>query len=222
MGERRSNFYGWWMVGCAIICQYVYLSVSGAATGVMLRPVADELGWQSWEFALGSSLSTIVGILSGFVAGRFVDPRGPRLPILLGAMVSAVCLYGFSHQSNLWVFWFYYAVCGLIGWNLFGSLVVNAALAKWFVYRRGWAFARGSIGTSLSGIVTPVALTSIVDAVGWRFGYVCLAGITLIAVLPTAFVMRRTLEDHGLHPDGLLSDAGTPRAHTSEPSLTRN
>jgi sugar phosphate permease len=195
-------YYGWWIVGGAILCQFAFMSVSAAIVGVFLRPVVDDLGWKVWQFTLGSSLAVGAGAISGVFVGNIVDSRGPRPLILIGALVSAVCLFLLSLQSTLIVFWGLYFVAGLIGWNLFSPLVVNATLSKWFVKRRGWALAIGSIGISLAGLITPVAMTTVVDHFGWRTGYGVMAVFTLVVVIPIAFVMRRTPEDYGLAPDG--------------------
>ena len=134
--------------------------------------------------------------------------------MLLGSIVSGLCLYGLGRQSNLWIFWICHALCGLVGWNLFGPLVVNSVLNKWFVLRRGWALALGSTGISLAGMVTPVVLTAWVDTAGWRAGYTSLAIFVLVVVIPVSLVMRRTPEDHGLFSGraraGTRSRSGRP------------
>ena len=196
------------MVGGAVLCQFAFLSVSHVSVGVMLRPVTHDLGWRAWAFTLGSSLSVAAGMLSGVLAGKIVDRRGPRNLMLLGSIVSGLCLYGLGRQSNLWIFWICHALCGLVGWNLFGPLVVNSVLNKWFVLRGGWALALGSTGISLAGMVTPVVLTAWVDTAGWRAGYTSLAIFVLVVVIPVSLVMRRTPEDHGLFPDGLERGPG--------------
>ena len=201
-------YYGWWIVGGSILCQFAFMSVSQAVVGVFMRPVVDDLGWRIWQFTLGSSLAVGAGAISGVFVGNIVDSRGPRPLILVGALVSGVCLLLLGIQSTLAVFLALYVVAGLIGWNLFSPLVVNATLNKWFVRRRGWALAIGSIGISLAGLITPFAMTTIVDSFGWRTGYGVLAAFVLVAVVPIAFVMRRTPEDYGLVPDGEASASG--------------
>ena len=178
------------------------MSVGPAVVGVFLRPVVEDLGWQVWQFTLGSSLAAASGAISGIVAGEVVDRRGPRPLMLLGIAVTTACFVGLSLQSRLWVFLALYTLSGLVGWNLFGPLVVNATVSKWFVARRGWALALGSIGVSLAGIFTPATATFIVDSWDWRVGYAALAAFVFVVMTPVAFVMRRTPEDHGLRPDG--------------------
>lgn len=206
-------YHGWWMVGGAILSQFVFLSVSQASVGVLLLPACTDLGWQAWQFTLGPGLAVAAGVLSGVYVGRYIDRHGPRLPMVVGAAVSCLCLYGVSVQADLLAFWILYFICGVAGWNSFGPFVVNSVLNKWFVANRGWALAIGSVGISLGGAVTPLVMTPLVDAFGWRSGFQALAVFSLI-VVPVSFLMRRTPEDHGLSPDGAT---GT----VTEGSLTR-
>ena len=224
----KPIFYGWWIVAGAGVAQFCWMGAGPAAVGVFLRPVADELGWQTWQFTLGYSLAVAGGALSGVIAGQVLDRRGPRPLLLLGTVAAAACFAGLSLQSNLWVFLALYAVSGLIGWNLFSSFVVSTTVSKWFVARRGWALAIGSIGVSLAGMVAPISVTFLVDTWDWRVGYLALSIFILAAMTPVAFVMRRTPEDHGLLPDGARSPSefragtGAGGSAVTEPrSLTR-
>ena len=221
-------FYGWWIVAASVLLQFTFLSISQSTVSVFLRPVVEEMGWQVWQFTLGSSLSVMAGALSSVVAGRVIDQRGPRLLVLGGAIVSAICLFGMGRQSNLWLFWALHGCAGFIGWTLFGPFVVNATINKWFVRRRGWALAIGSSGISLGGLIAPFAMTVFVDSLGWRNGYLVLALFVLAIVAPIAFLMRRTPEDVGLRPDGesaggRLGDAPTgaidPPSYTSRQAV---
>lgn len=173
--------------------------------GIFLEPVTTDLGWSVWQYTLGPSLALGIGAFAGITVGQIVDQRGPRLLIGIGAMVCALCFWGLARQSQLWIYWVLNIVAGVAGWNLFGPLTINATLTKWFVANRGWALAIGSIGVSLASLITPIAMTSVVDSVGWRMGYLVLAAIVLAAVVPITLVMRRTPEDMGLLPDGALT-----------------
>ena len=207
------------MVGGTIICQFVFLSVSQASVGVLLLPACNDLGWTVGQFALGPSLAVLVGIISGAPIGKYIDRHGPRLPMFFGASFSTLCLFGLAIQSTVWAYWTLYLVSGLVGWNLFGPQIVNPVLTKWFVAKRGWALAVGSVGISLGGMVTPIVMTPLVDAFGWRAGYLALALFALM-VIPVSFIMKRTPEDHGWSPDG-YTDSHSSLEET-EPSLTRS
>ncbi|MEC8945962.1 MAG: MFS transporter [Chloroflexota bacterium] len=204
-------FYGWWIVLAAILCQFASMSVGQAVIGVFMNPVIDDLGWKVWEFTLGSSLAVGAGAISAMVAGRIVDSKGPRPLILIGSVVSGICLFLLSLQSNLFVFLALYSIAGLVGWNFFGPPVINATLSKWFIAQRGWALSLGSIGISLAGLITPFLMTVVVDSFSWRTGYTTLGISVVVLLIPIAFVMRRRPEDYGLQPDGKVLANGSPQ-----------
>ena len=220
-------YYGWWLVGTAVVCQFTFLSVGQVVVGVLMRPVIDEMGWQVWQFTLGASMGAAGGALAGIIAGPVLDKRGPRPLLMLGAVVCSLSLWGLAMQSSLWIFWTLSVVNGVLGWSFFGPVVVSSTLNKWFVRKRGWALAIGSSGVSFAGLITPLAMTAIVGWVGWRGGYGALAIFVAVTILPLALISRRRPEDHGLLPDDARPDvalsgptvsAGNAAAY--EPSMT--
>ena len=196
-------YYGWWIVLGAILCNFAFLSVSQSSIGVFTLPMVDDLGWKVWQYTLGPSIAIGTGAFSSIVVGSILDQRGPKPLIFTGASMSAVCLVLLGLQSSLMVYLFLYLIAGFVGWNLFSPFVVNSAVNKWFIRKRGWALALGSSGISLGSLVTPLILTGVVDNFGWRTGYFSLCVLILILVMPVSFFMRRTPEDHGLLPDGI-------------------
>ena len=214
----RKPFYGWWIVAAAIVSQFTWMAAGPTVVGVFLNPVVEETGWLVWQFTLGTSLAGVMGAVSGVFVGQMVDRRGPLLPMLVGVAVSLACFIGLAAQSSLWMFLILHAALGLLGYNLFGSLVASSAVSKWFVARRGWALAVGSVGVSLAGIIAPVAMTSVVDAWGWRVGYAALGAFVALAVTPAAFAMRRAPEDYGLSPDGAPPPESAPSPSASADS----
>ena len=226
---RRRPFYGWWIVVCAVIAQFASMGASGQIGGVFLRPMTEELGWSSAEYTLGGSAAFVFGGVAGFVIGPLVDKHGPRPLMLVGMVSYAGSLFLMSRQQELWQFIVLSMLAGGAGVSLVGPLIVNVTLSKWFVRRRGWAIALGSIGISLSGLITPVTMTQIVDSIGWRDGYVVLSVAMVVLLLPVALVMRRSPEDYGMFPDGddpagadhEASAASTEAARDAANSYTR-
>ena len=196
-------YYGWWIVLGAILCNFAFLTVSQSSIGVFTLPMVDDLGWKVWQYTLGPSIAIGTGAFSSIVVGSILDQRGPKPLIFTGASMSAVCLVLLGIQSSLMFYLFLYLIAGFVGWNLFSPFVVNSAINKWFVRKRGWALALGSSGISLGSLVTPLILTGVVDNFGWRTGYFSLCALVLILVIPVSFFMRRTPEDYGLLPDGV-------------------
>ena len=184
------------------------MGAGAAIAGVFLRPMTDDLGWSAAEYTLGGSAAVAAGGFVGFVIGPYIDRYGARPLMLMGACVYAVAFLGMSRIETLWQFIVLSMVAGGVAFSLSGGLVVNVALSKWFVVRRGWAIALGSSGVSLAGMIMPVSMTSVVDSMGWRDAYLVLAVVTFVIIVPVALVMRRQPEDYGLLPDGTKPGAG--------------
>lgn len=197
-----KSHYGWWILAGAVLTQYTSTSMGQMVSGVVLEPLVDELGLQVWQFAASVSIAMVIGGVMAIFVGPQVDKIGPRRLMIMGALICSLGLLGLAWQSSFLLFVVFQTISRSFGLPLFGPLVVNATLTKWFIARRGWALAIGSVGVSLAGLITPIMMTGIVDSQGWRVGYLTLAGIVATIILPIAFVMRRQPEDVGLFPDG--------------------
>lgn len=195
-------YYGWWMVGGAVVGQFVAVGATQYLGGVFLRPMTRDLGWNVSEFALAGSLAFAITGLAGFVIGPMVDKYGPRRLMLTGGLFYGGALIGMSRIQHPWQYILTQMIAGGAGNSLVGPLVVNITLSKWFVVKRGWAIALGSIGVGLAGLIVPITMIHVVDSVGWRTAYVYVGIAVWVLITPIAFIMRRQPEDYGLLPDG--------------------
>lgn len=219
---RQPRFYyGWWIVLGAVVGQFAAIGAGGQVAGVFLRPVIDELGWTAAQFTIGGSASFGLGGVTGFFVGPLIDRKGPRPLMLVGAVMCGLSLVLVSRVTEVWQFILLQMLAGGFGFSLIGPLVVNVTLSKWFVLRRGWAIAIGSMGISLAGLVMPVTMTQIVDAWGWRDGYVFMGVMIWVLVIPVALIMRRSPEDYGLLPDGKTEQADPTPAQQAQMDAQR-
>lgn len=214
-------YYGWWIVLGAVVGQFAAIGAGGQVAGVFLRPVTNDLGWTAAQFTLGGSASFIMGGVAGFFVGPLIDRRGARPLMLAGATMCGLSLILVSRVTEAWQFILLQALAGGFGFSLIGPLVVNVTLSKWFVARRGWAIAIGSMGISLAGLIMPVTMTRIVDAWGWRSGYVFMGILIWVLVIPVALIMRRSPEDYGLLPDGRTEKADPSAAERAQMEAQR-
>ena len=203
---HSRTYYGYWIVAAAFVSQFVAMGVFSYVLGPFMMPMIEDLGWTRAEFTLSRSLAQFVMGLTGFLIGTWVDRFGPRPLMLAGATVMSISLALHGLVDNVWQWLLVNGILVTVGGALLGNLVVNVTLAKWFVEKRGQAVAWAAMGVSFAGILITPFVTFSVDAVGWRETWFLLAIASALLVYPVAFVMRRTPEDHGLHPDG-KSDA---------------
>lgn len=202
----KRPYYGYWIIAAAFISQFVAMGIFSYVLGPFMMPMIEELGWSRSEFTLSRSLGQFVMGMTGFAIGVWVDRFGPRPLMLAGATVMAASLALHAGVDHVWQWLLVNGVLATVGGALLGNLVVNVTLAKWFVEKRGQAVAWAAMGVSAAGIVITPAVTIGIDLIGWRETWLVLAAATLLLVYPVAFVMRRTPEDHGWHPDGKSSE----------------
>lgn len=200
------KFYGWYIVGVALVAQFVAVGTQTYASTVFLKPMTQDLGWTRSQFSAVQTVATVVMGIVGFAIGALIDRRGPRRLMLIGGVVCGAALITTSRVEELWQFYLARGVAQTLGNALLGSLVVNVTLSKWFIARRGMAVAIASSGVSLGGVLMTPLVSAIIDQWGWRDAWVALGVMVWVLVLPSAMIMRRAPEDYGLHPDGMTPE----------------
>ena len=203
-------FWGWWVFLGASVGQFVTVGFGLQVTGVFLEPMSESLGWARSQFVLAGSLGFIVGGFAAFFVGPLIDRHGARPLMLVGATIAGFVFLVTSQVEELWQFIALRGLVGQIGLLMTGPLVVNVALSKWFVHRRGAVISLASVGISLGGILPPILLTRVVDNGGWESGWIVLSAATVLLIYPVALLMRRQPEDYGLSPDGDTRSDGSP------------
>jgi MFS family permease len=225
-GALSRVYYGYWLVGAAMVAQFVSVGTQSYVIGAFFKPMTTELGWTRSEFTLGRTVAQFVMAFTGFFIGGHVDRHGGRRLMLVGIGILGVSLYTMSFIHELWQWIVINGVIVTVGAAMIGNLVVNVTLSKWFVERRGQAVSFASMGVSMAGVVLPLAMTHIVDGWGWRTAWRVMAIFSTLLMLPAALLMRRAPEDYGLFPDGrtsaqMASGAGSRAAAEYANSMTR-
>jgi sugar phosphate permease len=199
----RPVFYGWYIVGLALVASMMSSGVQAYGLGVFVTPMTEELGWSRTDISLGQTLSTAVMGFIGLLIGGLIDRRGGRELIVLGALLSGL---GYMVLGQVQELWQYYAVkAGLLtlGMAMMGSMVLNVAVSNWFIRYRGRAIAITAMGNSVAAMILPTLAARLIDGFGWRTAWVLIGASIWVLVIPPAWViMRRRPEDHGLEPDG--------------------
>lgn len=218
-------FYGWRIVGTAFVCHAVNVGLIFYAWGVFLTPLAAHFGSRG-RVALAYSLMQAASAVIGLWVGRIVDRHGARPVQLAGACAMAAGFWCLSLIDSLPAL--YACLLGplAVGATTVGGLPANAAVARWFVRRRGTALGIATAGISFGGIVFAPLSQQLIDRFGWRAAYAVLGTLVLVLVVPpVAAFMRRDPRDLGLWPDGIdpgAADDGGAAAAWLEDELARS
>lgn len=202
IARRTPFFYGWVVLGCAMCSSFSRQAAAVATLSVFLVPMTLEFGWSRGEISGAVSLGGILAAVLSPAVGVMVDRIGGRAVLVGSAVLIAATAIALAATHSL--LWFY--VFFSIGRMLFASpfdLAISGAVANWFVRRRAQAMSGVSLAQGLSLAVMPFLAQLVIDASGWRIGWVGVAVAALIVgAVPNLLLMVRRPEDVGLEPDG--------------------
>ncbi|MCE7795549.1 MFS transporter [Sphingobium sufflavum] len=145
-----------------------------------------EFGWSKAQFALIGSIP-LINLLFVPFAGRFTDRFGSRLAAIIGFTALPLGFLAFTFmQGSIAVFFAIWVVQHIFG-ILTTSLVFCRVIVERFDSARGIALSLVMTAPPLFGAIAAPLLGALIDAEGWRAGYLAMAAITgaggLIAII---------------------------------------
>ena len=205
---RPRFFYGWTIVGTTVLVSFGQVAFFNPVAGVFQPTLNEAFGWSRAEIAGAVTLGSLAGALTAPFFGVAIDRYGARWVVAAPALVITVVLVLLAEVSELWQFYLLFAIGRGLAMAAIGAATV-VAISNWFVRRRPFAVALGTLGIRGGTAVLPLLVVAVIAARGWPDGFRVLALVTLlVAVAPPLLFLRRRPEDMGLRPDG---DPAPPR-----------
>ena len=197
---REKIFFGWWMaIGCAVLNFFIGGTFYYGFT-VFFNPIRQAFGWTAAQTSIAFTLMRLETGIAGPIVGLLVDRTGPRKLMIIGWAVVGASFLWMSRLNSLGEFYasFFFVAAGFS----FGSFVVmNAAIAHWFVRKRSRALTIVYVGFGLSGLLVPLVSLA-VNQLGWRETLMITGLASWLIGLPLSALMRRKPADYGYLPDG--------------------
>ncbi len=217
---RRNIFYGWWLLAGSVVAMALVSGVSFWAFGLYIDPLEDEFGWSRAEVSLGFSVSLLVSGLSAPLVGRWIDARGPRSAIVIGAVLTAATYLLLATTSELWQWYTYQSINAVFRQMMF-FIPFQALISRWFDRKRGLALGILGTGFSLGGFVVVPLMRLIIDTVGWDGSFVFSGIITIAVLVPIGLLLvRNNPADISTVPDGELPAGDKPHRSKAAAGLT--
>lgn len=231
---RTRFYYGWVIVGVAIVAGGFAPGISIWGAGVFMPAMIDAFGWSSKEFLFALTVRSLVSAAFAPWIGPILDkPGGPRRLMMVSVLALGLSLIALRYISDdLVPIGFvdarvqFYVLFGFVGGAAqmgAGQALAQTVLPKWFIQRRGRVLGIAATGTAMGALVFPPLIQTIIDVAGFQWAWMVL-GILMIGVLfPLSFLVHTQPEDLGMTPDG-GSGEPSPGAATRvdvERSLTR-
>ena len=164
MSERKrsrfpSIYYGWVLLGVAIIAGSFSTGVGVWGASVFVRPMTEELEWSRAAFYGALTFQMLVGGALAPIVGPMQDTRtGPMRLMLFSAVLLGASLIGLRYIDSLWQFYLLFGVSGGIAQITGGFALSMTILPKWFVRKRGRVLGIAAMGPGLGPMLYPVSL----------------------------------------------------------------
>ncbi len=216
MGKTRQFYYGWVIVGVSFFTLFLTLGTS-FSFGVFYVAILKDYGWGRGETAGAFSLALVIHALFAMVTGNLIDRFGPRTLFPLGATLLALGLAAASRITAIWHLYLFLGVVMTMGINTLSYAPHMSLIPKWFIRKRGLTAGLVLAGIGVGTMVMAPFIQFMIDTVGWHSAFLVLAGIFLAVVVPMTLVFqRRSPEDVGQFPDGVIPASGGINAPHSE------
>jgi len=209
--QRPRFFYGWTVIAVAFVIMAVGYALRNSFS-VFYPTIVERFGWGRADTALMFSITMFVYGLLSPVAGRLVDRLEPRLVLSVGACIMGGGMALCSLATSQWQFYLFYGVMVGVGLSMIGIAPLSAVVSNWFVTKRGLVFGILAAGFGASLISAPIA-QFLISSFGWQNAYVIIGLLSILLIVPVCILfIRRSPQEKGLLPDGLLQASSEPQA----------
>ncbi|MBW2622739.1 MAG: MFS transporter [Deltaproteobacteria bacterium] len=200
--KSKNIFYGW-----KILAASFFINAFGVGTffygfSTFFNPMVEEFGWSRAMMAGVYSLSRLEGGIEGPVVGWLIDKFGARKIMFIGISLAGVGYILISRINSLLGLYLVFGLTLSLGFNLGYMHGTGAAVAKWFIKKRGRALSILTTGNGVGGTIFVPLIAWLIVQFGWRWAAVLVGISTLCVPLPLALIIRSTPEEKGLRPDG--------------------
>lgn len=216
----RRIYYGWVMVLTLSLTEITSWGILYYAFSVFLTPIKDSQGWSVAEITGAYSLALLLSGVAAIPVGRWLDRHGPRVLMTIGSVAATALVVAWSRVDSLLGFYLVWAGIGLA----MAAVLYEPAfqvVAIWFRRHRARALTVLTFIAGLASVIYIPLSERLVSAYGWREALLILAVILGCLTIPLhALVLRRSPEQVGQTPDGLLVSAPVATRDAPEAAVT--
>jgi len=182
------------------------------AWGVFVPALQADFGWTRVQAVLPFSVASMVFAVMMFPAGRLQDRRGPRLVVMVGALLGGIGYVLSAHARTLWELTGAFGLLSGTGIAL-GYAGVVAGGIRWFPDRRGTATGIMVGGFGLGALAFAAPIHYLLAVHGWRLTFLMIGVFFSCAIGLLSLVLR--LPPPGWRPRG-WDPARAQRTRTAE------
>ena len=187
---RGTNYH--WVILTAGFAILFFNGGSRSALGLMLKPMADDLGWTRSVLSLGITEYMLVSALAMPFVGRLADRYDLRWIAGTGVVVSGIGIGLMSVVSAPWQLFLVYGVVFALGNAAISNPIVSVMIVRWFPQRRGMANSVAVSGNAMGQLVIVGLLAQSLARFDWRPSYAALGVANLAILAPIVLLAVRS------------------------------
>jgi MFS family permease len=207
-------FYGWWIVGAAIVTQALGSALLQQSFGTYVVLLSKEFNWSRTALSGAFSLARVEDGLLGPIEGWLLDRFGPRTVMQVGFVLFGVGFFLFARLESITGFYVTFLLMS-VGASMAGFLAITTAIVNWFVRRRSLAMGIALLGNPIGGYALPLVVGAL-ETYGWRAVADVSGVVVLVVGLAVSQLVRHRPEQYGYLPDG---DPPAPPPVEGEPAV---
>lgn len=185
--------------------------------GSFVTPVCEELGFNYATFSLYFT-ATLIGLAAALpFVGKLIPKAVGKIWLPLIELVLLAAGAGMAFYTQVWMFIAAGAAIGVC-FAFTTGVCMSDVIDQWFKKSAGLAIGIAWAVNSLYMLIMSPAITAIIESYGWRNGYLALAAISALLVLPASiFVIRYKPYDKGMLPYGYVEGEAEEVVEQSAP-----
>ncbi|MDN5214900.1 MFS transporter [Fulvivirgaceae bacterium BMA12] len=184
----------WWiigLIGLATIINYI----DRTALSVMWPSIQEELGFDSYDYAIMLNVFMVAYALGQSISGRMFDKIGTRISYVICIAVWGASTALHAIASGLFSFSLFRATLGISeAGNWPGAVKSNA---EWFPIKER-AVAQGifNSGASIGSVIAPPLIAMLYLGFGWRITFVIVGLLGIVWIIPWLIINKAGPEKH--------------------------
>ncbi|CAO3430462.1 oxalate/formate antiporter [Azospirillum doebereinerae] len=166
-GSRNAGPIGgrWMQLLIGVVCMSMIANLQYGWT-LFVEPIDDKTGWGRTAIQVAFTIFVVTETWLVPVEGWFVDKFGPRIVVLIGAVLCALSWMLNAMADSLFLLYVAAAIGGIGAGGVYGTCVGNAL--KWFPDRRGLAAGITAAGFGAGSALTVVPIATMIESSGYE------------------------------------------------------
>ncbi|MXZ91587.1 MAG: MFS transporter [Chloroflexi bacterium] len=191
---RGTNYH--WVILTAGFAILFFNGGSRSALALMLKPMAEDLGWTRSVLSLGITEYMLVSALAMPFVGRLADRYDLRWITGAGVVIGGVGIGLMSVVSAPWQLFLVYGVVFALGNSAISNPIVSVMIVRWFPQRRGVANSVAVSGNATGQLVIVGLLAQSLARFDWRPSFAALGVANLAILAPIVLLAVRSAPRH--------------------------